>query len=786
VKPATTANFARPRTLGSLRNVLSDALYRGSAYLLANTVAASVIGFAFWTLAAHRYSAPEVGVFSSLTSGAGLLAAIAALGLPITMTRHIAGAEDPRTLVVAAVAVIATVGTALCLLTVLLLGPYLPPALHIGQRGSMALLVTGLVVFTAVGGTLDAGLVAMRSSRVVLIKNLVGSAAKLIAMLALTSFRSTGLLLSFGLGLVLATMLSGVALGWRIRGQRAPISSFRVPWRYLSATSGNYLATVIGILPLSLVPIEVLAIRGAAETARFSVAFLIAGFLNFIPSTTGQVLFAEVARGGVPLGRQLRKALRAVYGLLLPSLAVLLAAAPLVLRLFGRAYAEQATGCLRVLALSALAAGGTYLVDSVLIARDRTAAYTFMQVANAGLVLGCVGYLLPRGLTAGAVGWTIAQALTLVIGLIVLATGRAGRHHGAAAPAGKAAWHSQEDPLLPAAMPAVESEVRELLAAWPLMPTMLIAERIGWDQSLQTLSERLRELRLAYSRHYAPDSQAGHAPGENAQCGLWFPPADIPVGYGQIRSAQQLPVLTMITGYSRWLSAVLIPSRRAEDLFLGWWQIIAELGAVPPTLTAPGEDAIGWQADGQTHLTDECRTFCRSLNTRVIVGRPGDPAATGLIERAHAYLEHSFLRGRRFASPADFTAQLRDWLAATNTRPRRPPSWSPAALVAADRDAMLPLPLVPPATGWRLSARVGPVRVGLARVGSTRLVSAPVVRFDANDYCVQPALTGRTVEITADLSQVRVLCDGKLAARHERAWTVGRIVGDPAQGSAAG
>jgi hypothetical protein len=29
-------------------------------------------------------------------------------------------------------------------------------------------------------------------------------------------------------------------------------------------------------------------------------------------------------------------------------------------------------------------------------------------------------------------------------------------------------------------------------------------------------------------------------------------------------------VLTMVCGYSRWLSAILIPSRRAEDLFAGW------------------------------------------------------------------------------------------------------------------------------------------------------------------------------------------------------------------------
>jgi hypothetical protein len=29
-------------------------------------------------------------------------------------------------------------------------------------------------------------------------------------------------------------------------------------------------------------------------------------------------------------------------------------------------------------------------------------------------------------------------------------------------------------------------------------------------------------------------------------------------------------VLTMVSGYSQWLSAALVPSRHAADLFAGW------------------------------------------------------------------------------------------------------------------------------------------------------------------------------------------------------------------------
>lgn len=758
-------------TLGALKSVLNDALYRGSLTLLANTVATSAIGFAFWTLAAHAYPASTVGVFSGVTSGVGLLAAIAALGLPNTMIRHVVGAENPRELVFVAVTAIATVGTTLCLVTVLVLGRHLPPALHLQQRGAMTLLVTALVAVTAVSGTLDAGLVATRSSHVVLIKNLVGSIVKVAALFLLVSSRSSGLLISYGLGLVLSTALSSVALGRQLRGKRIGPKSFLMLRTYLSFTSGNYLATIMGILPLSIVPIEVLVVRGAAETARFAAAFLIVGFLNLIPATVAQVLFAEASRRGVALGRQLRKALRGVYGLLLPALAITVAAAPLLLRLFGAAYATAATGCLRVLALSTLLTGGTYLVDSLLIARDRTAAYVFMNGANAALVLGCVGVLLPRGLTAAAGGWALGQGLSLVLGLLILATGRVGRHHPriSTAPSEKTLQYAQLDQPWPV-VHAFDPQIRELLATWPMMPTTLIAERIGWNQSIQILLDRVTELRSVYSHPPQHVSQGSYLAGEMAQCGLWFPPIEIPVGFDQTRSAQQLPVLTMITGYSRWMSAILIPSRRPKDLFAGLWQLLTTLGAVPQVLTWESDDAIGrWEA-GKVDLTNECGDFCHALGTDFIVRRSADPETRELIERAHAYVERSFLPGRSFTSPKDFNAQLSGWLDTTNTRHRQRPNRSPIDLISIDKEAMLPLPLIPPPNGWHLSMKVG---------------SHPFLPFDSNTYSVHPAVMGRRVDLLANLTRIRVLCDGKVAAEHDRVWARERMISDPAHEAAA-
>ena len=92
---------------------------------------------------------------------------------------------------------------------------------------------------------------------------------------------------------------------------------------------------------------------------------------------------------------------------------------------------------------------------------------------------------------------------------------------------------------------AAEPWIRELLAAYPRMPATVIAERIGWSYSIRTLSGRVRELRPLYLPP-DPASRTTYQAGEIAQCDFWFPDVTMPVGYGQVRSATALPVLTMV------------------------------------------------------------------------------------------------------------------------------------------------------------------------------------------------------------------------------------------------
>ncbi|MFI6332482.1 IS21 family transposase [Micromonospora chersina] len=321
-------------------------------------------------------------------------------------------------------------------------------------------------------------------------------------------------------------------------------------------------------------------------------------------------------------------------------------------------------------------------------------------------------------------------------------------------------------PAKPSIVDAVEPQIRELLRQWPQMPATVIAERIGWTRSLTVLKDRVRLLRPLFTPP-DPVQRTDYLPGELAQCDLWFPPADVPLGFGQVGRP---PVLVMVCGYSRWLSAVMIPTRQAPDLLAGHWLLLSRLGAAPKALVWDNESAVGQWRGGRPQLTEAMNAFRGSLGIRVVQCRPADPEAKGLVERANGYLETSFLPGRVFTSPQDFNAQLQGWLVRANSRHHRTLHARPVDRVDADRAAMVALPPVAPVTGWRLS---------------TRLPRDHYVRVDANDYSMHPPVVGRRVEVTADCAQVDVFCEGRQVAHHDRCWAGGQTITDPNHRQAA-
>jgi transposase len=307
-----------------------------------------------------------------------------------------------------------------------------------------------------------------------------------------------------------------------------------------------------------------------------------------------------------------------------------------------------------------------------------------------------------------------------------------------------------------------EPLVRQLLQAHPGMPATVIAERVGWTGSITWFRDNVRRLRPEH-RPVDPCDRLTWLPGDAAQCDLWFPPKRIPLEDG---TTALLPVLVITCAYSRFTLARVIPTRHTQDLLLGMWQLLQQLGRVPRRLLWDNEAGIG---RGKRHA-DGVGEFTGTLATRVQRLRPYDPESKGLVERRNGFFETSFMPGRTFASPADLHAQLTDWLTIANARMVRTIKAKPVDLVDTDRASMLPLPPVGPAVGWANRVRLG---------------RDYYVRVDSSDYSVDPTVIGRLVGVTADLSRVEVRLDGRLVAAHDRAWARGRTITDPAHVAAA-
>jgi hypothetical protein len=173
-----------------------------------------------------------------------------------------------------------------------------------------------------------------------------------------------------------------------------------------------------------------------------------------------------------------------------------------------------------------------------------------------------------------------------------------------------------------------EPAIREQLRLCPTMPATVIAERIGWERSITVLRERVAQLRPLFLPQ-DPAGRTAYEPGERVQDDFWFPPAEVRLGHGKVAAGTDMPpVLVMASGYSRWMLGLMIPSRHAEDLVLGTWQLLCQLGGVPKQLVWDNEGGVGkYRGYGRpAALSRQFAEFRGLLGCQVVVLPPREPS----------------------------------------------------------------------------------------------------------------------------------------------------------------
>ncbi|MGH2993011.1 MAG: Mu transposase domain-containing protein, partial [Solirubrobacterales bacterium] len=236
----------------------------------------------------------------------------------------------------------------------------------------------------------------------------------------------------------------------------------------------------------------------------------------------------------------------------------------------------------------------------------------------------------------------------------------------------------------------------------------------------------------------------------------------IPVGHGQLRRGF---VVSSCSGYSRAGAGALIFSKQSPDVLWGMSRCLTALGALPRKAVWDREGAIH-RGGGQP--TDAFAAFCGSFGLGWVILDRGDCQAKGMLERLHDFIERSFEPARAFANELDFQDQLDHWFSErANVRLHRGIRAVPAERLACEREVMRPLPQALP---------------DLDRRFFTRVAAQPYLRWDTNDYSLDPRLAGRRVEVRISQREVSAVAldTGELAARHRRSFAKHLTFTDPA------
>jgi transposase len=322
-------------------------------------------------------------------------------------------------------------------------------------------------------------------------------------------------------------------------------------------------------------------------------------------------------------------------------------------------------------------------------------------------------------------------------------------------------------PRRPSKLDLFLAKIEELLEGESTLSGVRICEEItelGYDGGKTIIDELLRELRPRYLPPPRSFQRTVYSPGELAQFDLCEPRAEIPVGWDQTRRGY---LVTCKLPYSRAFAGALVFSKEFADIAWGMNRCLARLGALPKKLVWDREGAIAPRG----RPSEPFLAFCGSLAVGWVVLDAGDAQAKGALERDHRFVHGNFEAGRLFANQVDFQAQLDRWTDKINARRHRTTRALVAERLASERERMRALPAALPDSDRRWVARVAP---------------QPYLRFDRNDYSLDPRLVGRRVEVRASQSQIIALSldTGELAARHARVFAGGLTFTDPAHQAA--
>lgn len=408
--------------------------------LVSTVAAASLLGFAYWWVAARLFVPADVGVASAAVSAMLLLGEISIFGMGTLLLGELPRQpENAGSLIAAAVLLVGGIAGGFGLLFTAI-APLLSDDLRPLADSPQHVLSFALgIALTTMAMVADQSLVALLRGGIQLARNILMAAAKLVALVLMGVWivGRSGMTIytSWAIG-VLTSLLALLGYVWW-RERRVVIS--RPDWRLMRGLTRSalehHLLNLALLGPSKALPILVTALLSAEVNASFYIAWMIASLVYEGSRSLTTMLYTTGAKDPAGLTQKTRftLSLSLLIGLLANGLLVVIAV-PL-LGLFGSTYAEQARWGLHILTLGVFPITIKYHYIAICRVHGRLVVAARIMAAGAiiELVLAALGAHI-GGLAGLCVGWVAAVCIEAIITLpTVLRMATTSQAEGAAA-----------------------------------------------------------------------------------------------------------------------------------------------------------------------------------------------------------------------------------------------------------------------------------------------------------------------------------------------------------------
>jgi len=392
---------------------------KNSLYLILGTTIPAGFGFFFWLINTRLFPPSQIGIATMLISAMTLISFLSLVGFDTVLVRFLWHSKRRNAKINTAMALVAIASAVLATGFVLSLPIIAPKLLFVYQN---PWLMTGFVIFcvSAAWNVLtDAVFLAYRKTIYTLVINTIFSFEKMLLPLVLFAFGAKGIFAAAGLASLTGCVISIGAMIKKFDYKPKLTIDKQILMEVKGFSIANYITALSLLLPPSVIPFIIAGYLGTAKAAYFYIAFTIANLLYAISLSANRSFFAEGSHASEHLWTHLKHAMLFIALLMIPAIALVVILAPSLLGIFGKSYATDAVGFLRLLAISGIAVSGVGLIGTIFEVKKQLKPLIFASLAYSAVIVGGSFIALESGLGLMGIGWAwlAGNILASLIGL---------------------------------------------------------------------------------------------------------------------------------------------------------------------------------------------------------------------------------------------------------------------------------------------------------------------------------------------------------------------------------